>query len=64
MNDCEISIERYNITKRDRIRKGRGMVCYVSNKICYNAKKFFIPNEKENILLSFLSRKQNQLLLE
>ena len=40
------------------------MVCYVSNNICYNAKKKFIPNEIENILLSFLSRKQNQLLLE
>ena len=54
INDCEICIEGYNIIRRDRNRKGGGVVCYVSIKICFNAKNC-ISNEIKNILLSFLS---------
>ena len=38
INDCEICIEGFNILRCDRKRKGLGVVCYVSNKICFNAK--------------------------
>ena len=54
INYCEICIEGYNIIRRNRNRKGGGVVCYVSNKICFNAKNC-ISNEIKNILLSFLS---------
>ena len=41
IDDCETCIEIYNIIRRDWNRKGGGVVCYVSNKICYNAKIAF-----------------------
>ena len=56
INDCEICIEGYNIIRRDRNRKGEGVVCYVSNNICFKAENC-VSNE---IDLSFLFRKQNQ----
>ena len=39
--------------RRDRNRKSRGVVCYVSNKICLNAKNC-ISNEIENIFIELL----------
>ena len=38
INDWEICIERYNVIRRDWNTKGGSVVCYVSNKICSNAK--------------------------
>ena len=34
INNREISIEEYNIIRLDQNRKGGGVICYVSNKIC------------------------------
>ena len=56
INDCEICIEGYNIIKHDRNRKGRGVVCYVSNKICFNT-KHCISNEIKNIFELILKTK-------
>ena len=66
INHCEISIGRYNITKRDRNRKRGGVACYagaVVIKFVITLKNVFQTKEKI-FLLSFFSRKQNQLLLE
>ena len=35
INNCEICIEGYDIIRCDHSRKSRGIVCYVSNKICF-----------------------------
>ena len=35
INNCEICIEGYDIIRCDHSRKSRGVVCYVSNKICF-----------------------------
>ena len=59
----EISIDGYCAIRRDRNRKGGGVICYVTNKICYNTKNC-ISNETENIFMNFLFQKQNQLNLE
>ena len=59
VNDCEICMEGYNIIRLDRNRKGGWIVCYISNKIRFNAKNG-ISNETKTISLSFLSQKQNQ----
>ena len=42
-----------DIIRLNRNRKGGGVVCYVSNKICFNAKKC-ISNEIENIFIELL----------
>ena len=62
INDCEICIEGYNIIRRDRNRKGGGIVCYVSNKICFNTKNC-ISNEIENIFIELLVPKKNQITI-
>ena len=49
-NKCEIYIVGYNIIRRDRNRKGRGVVCYVSNKICFSAKNC-ISSKIKNIFI-------------
>ena len=53
INDCEICIEVYNIIRHDRNRKGEGVVCYVSNKICFNTKDC-ISNKIKNIFIELL----------
>ena len=63
IDDSEISINGYCAIRRDRNRKGGGVICYVTNKICYNTKNC-ISNETENIFMNFLFQKQNQLNLE
>ena len=40
INDCKICIKGYTM-RRDQNRKGRGVVCYASNKICFNTKITF-----------------------
>ena len=52
INDCEICIEGYNIIRRDRNRKGGGVVCYVSNKTINT--KNCISNEIENTFIELL----------
>ena len=63
IDDSEISIDGYCAIRRDRNRKGGGVICYVTNKICYNTKNC-ISKEKEMSLSNFLFQKQNQVLLE
>ena len=63
IDDSAISIDRYCAIRRDRNRKGGGLICYVTNKICYNTKNC-ISKEIEMSLSNFLSQKQNQVLLE
>ena len=48
IGDSEISIDGYCAIQRDWNRKGGGVICYVTNKICYNSKNC-ISNEIENI---------------
>ena len=36
--DSEVTIGYYNIVRNDRNRKGRGVVCYIRNNICFNRK--------------------------
>ena len=54
-NDREICIEGYKIFRRDRNRKGGGVLCYVSNA------KECISNEIENIFVELLTRKTKQI---
>ena len=63
IDDSAISIDRYCAIRRDRNRKGGGLICYVINKICYNTKNC-ISKEIEMSLSNFLFQKQNQVLLE
>ena len=53
IGDSEISIDGHCATRRDRNRKGGGVICYVTNKICYNTKNC-ISNEIENIFVELL----------
>ena len=53
IGDSEISIDGYCALRRDRKRKGGGVICYVTNKICYNNKNC-ISNEIENIFIELL----------
>ena len=53
ISDSEISIDGYCTILRDRNSKGGGVICYVTNKICYNTKSF-ISNEIENIFIELL----------
>ena len=62
INDCEICIEGYNIIRRDRNREGGGLVYYVSNKICFNAKNC-ISNELENIFIELLIPKTKPITI-
>ena len=60
INDSGICIEGYNIIRRDWNRKSRGLVCYISKKICFNAKNC-ISNEVENIFIELLIPKTKPL---
>ena len=53
INDCEICIEGYNIIRRDQNTKGQDMVCYVTTKICFNAKNCIL-NKIDNIFTELL----------
>ena len=53
IGDSEISIDGYCAIQRDQNRKGRGAICYATNKICYNTKNC-ISNEIENIFVELL----------
>lgn len=55
-NDFENSIQGYSIIRRDRNRKCRGVGCYFSNKICYNAINCS-SNKMENIFMDLLVQK-------
>ena len=52
----EISIDGHCAMRRDRNRKGGGVICYVTNKICYNTKNC-LSNEtslSKNIFIELL----------
>ena len=53
IGNSESSVDGYCATRRDRNRKGGGVICYVTNKICYNTKNC-ISNEIENIFVELL----------
>ena len=53
IGDSEIPIDGYCAIQRDWNRKGGGVVCYVTNKICCNIKKC-ISNEIEKIFVELL----------
>ena len=53
VGDSEISIDGYCAIRRDRSRKGEGVICYVTNKICLSNKNC-ISNEIENIFIELL----------
>ena len=56
INDCKICINGYTIMRRDQNRKGGGVVCYASNKICFNTTNY-ISNEIENIFIELFVSK-------
>ena len=53
INNYQTFIKGYNIIRCDWNRKGRRVVCYISSRICYNAKNC-ISNEIENIFIELL----------
>ena len=53
ISHSEISIDGYCVIRRDRNRKAGGVICYVTNKICYSTKNC-ISNEIENIFIELL----------
>ena len=62
IGDSEISIDGYCAIRRDRNRKGGGVICYVTNKICYNNKNC-ISNEIENIFIELLIPKTKPIIV-
>ena len=60
VNDCEICIEGYNIIRRDWNKKGGGVVCYVSNKIGFNAKNC-VSKEIEHTFIELLIPKTKSI---
>ena len=53
IGDSEVSIDRYCAIQPDWNRKGGGIICYVTNKICYNNKSC-ISKETENVLIELI----------
>ena len=53
IGDSEISIDGYCAIRHDRNRKGGGVICWFTNKICYNTENCF-SNEIENIFVELL----------
>ena len=53
IGDSEIFIDGYCTIRFDRNRKGGGVICYVTNKICYNTKNC-ISNKIANIFAELL----------
>ena len=53
IDDSEISIDGYCAIRRDRNRKGGGVIYYFTKKICYNTKNC-ISNEIENIFVELV----------
>ena len=51
--NAEISIEGYDIIRKDRNRSGGGVACYVRNDICYNSKQI-LQDDIENIFIDLL----------
>ena len=51
--NAEISIEGYDIIRKDRNRNGGGVACYVRNDICYNSKQV-LQDDIENIFIDLL----------
>ena len=63
IGDSEISIDGYCAIRHDRNRKGGGVICYVTNKICYN-NKTCISNKIENIFIELLIPKTKLITVE
>ena len=51
--DSEVCIKGYFAIRRDWNKKGGGVICYVTNKICYNT-KYCVSNKIENIFIELL----------
>ena len=62
ITDSEISIRAYSIIRRDRNSRGGSVVCYGSNKICYNVKNC-VSNRIGNIFIEFLIPKTKPITL-
>ena len=53
IGDSEVCIKGYFSIRRDWNKKGGGVICYVTNKICYNT-KYCVSNKIENIFIELL----------
>ena len=53
IGDSEVCIKGYFAIRRDWNKKGGGVICYVTNKICYNT-KYCVSNKIENIFIELL----------
>ena len=51
--DSEIAINRYDVLRKDRNRKGGGVVFYIRQNICYSLKNIF-PINIENIFVDIM----------
>ena len=51
--NAEISIEGYDIIRKDRNRNDGGVACYVQNDICYNSKQI-LQDDIENIFIDLI----------
>ena len=63
IGDSKISIDGYCAIRHDWNWKGGGVICYVTNKICYNTKNC-ISNEIENIFVELLIPKTKPITVE
>ena len=63
IGDWEISIDGYSAIRRYRNRKSEGVICYVTNKICYNTKNC-ISIEIENFFAELLISKTKPITVE
>ena len=63
IGDWEISIDGYSAIRGYRNRKSEGVICYVTNKICYNTKNC-ISIEIENFFAELLISKTKPITVE
>ena len=61
--DSKVSIPNYSLIRKDRIRKGGGVACYIRSDICFVTAKITYPTKLKIFLLTCYSRKQNLFLL-
>ena len=53
IGDSDSSIDGQCAIQHDQNRKGGGVICYVTDKSCYNTKNC-VSNETENIFIKLL----------
>ena len=60
INNSEVFILGYCVSRRDRKKTGGGVVCYIIVNICYNTKETVIQMRYKTFSSNFFFQKQNQ----